>query len=156
MLFVTLNSQQVASYSYACTKLHTIEKKMMAAREKLEQIAALSDDKFFSKCLYMFSSEALQLEHEIHAQIESFNCSELLHTKRRNRNAAKKSIPFSVNNIQHLYSYVDENYIQPYKLLLKDKQLNNSLKNLIDTHLKILSANLTQLKLFVEVSMSAN
>lgn len=156
MLFITLDSQQVAAYSYACSKLHAIERKMMAARKNLEETASLSDNKFFSKCIHMFSSEALQLEHEIHAQIESFNCSELLSPNNSTKRENKKNSLSPVANMHSLYSYIDDNYIQPYKQLLKDKRLNQSLKNLINTHFKILSANLTQLKLFIEVGISVN
>ena len=77
MLFVKLSPRQIASYSYACVKLQKILNKMRRARKMLEDIAQSSFDKSFAKCVYLFTSESLQFENEIHSQINSFNCTQL-------------------------------------------------------------------------------
>ena len=49
---------------------------MSKARKNLEDVAQSSFDKSFAKCVYLFASESLQFENEIHAQIDSFNCEQ--------------------------------------------------------------------------------
>ena len=77
MLFVKLSSRQLAAYSYTCSKLQTTLNKMSNARKSLEQLAVASFDKTFTKCVHLLTSESLQFEHEIHAQIDSLSCTQL-------------------------------------------------------------------------------
>jgi hypothetical protein len=154
MLFVNLSRRQVASYSYACIKLQKILHKMSRARKMLEDVAQSSFDKSFAKCVYLFTSESLQFENEIHAQINSFNCTQLnLKTEEKQE---KFDAPLPTKSMELICNYLEENYIKSYKQLLRDKHLSSSLKSLINNQLQVFLASLTQLRLFNEVEASVN
>ncbi len=154
MLFVNLTPGQVNAYSYACEKLQHTLNKMSAARITLQQAAATSFDAAFAKCVYLFMLESQQFENEINSQIYSFNC--LPATLNEVHIQPKRKRSFSAKNMETLCRYVEENYIKSYKRLLKDKNLNSSLKNLISNHLQVLLSSLTQLRLFKDVKPSFN
>ena len=154
MLFVKLSPRQIASYSYACVKLQKILNKMRRARKMLEDIAQSSFDKSFAKCVYLFTSESLQFENEIHSQINSFNCPQL--NSKAEEQQEKPDAPLSTKSMELVCSYLEENYIKSYKQLLKDKHLSSSLKSLMNNQLQAFLASLTQLRLFNEVEASVN
>ena len=153
MLFVKLSRQQEAAYTYACAKLQTILNKMSMARKTLEEIAETSFNKSFAKCVYLFTSESLQFENEIHAQIGSFNCKELNGVEETDE---KPAMFFPTKDMELICTYLEESYIKSYRQLLKDKYLNNSLKNLINNQLQAILSSLAQLRLFNEVETSVN
>jgi hypothetical protein len=154
MLFVKLSRRQVAAYSYACEKLQKIVNKMERARKRLEEIAASSYNKSFAKCVYLFASESLQFENEIHAQIGSFNCQELPHDTDDSKEAT--DAPFSPAGMGFICNYLEENYINSYRQLLRDKHLSSSLKSLINNQLQAFLSSLAQLRLFNEVEAAVN
>lgn len=156
MLFINLSPGQVASYSYACVTLQNTLNKMSRARKTLEEFAQQSFDKSIAKCVYLFTSESLQFENEIHAQIDSFNCLQLNENKEKIQNKPDADVSFSIQNMEGLCNYLEENYIKSYRLLLKDKYLNSSLKSLINNHLQVFLSSLTQLRLFEEVEPALN
>ena len=153
MLFVKLSRRQVASYAYACEKLQKTLTKMTKARKTLERVAASSHDKSFAKCMYLLASESRQFENELFGQMSSFNCQEL------NRNSQEKEsidVPVSATGMDSVCGYLEENYIQSYRQLLKDKYLSTSLKRLINNQLQVFLSSLAQLRLFNEVEASVN
>jgi hypothetical protein len=154
MLFVNLSPRQVASYSYACVKLRAILNKMSKARKKLEDVAQSSFDKSFAKCVYLFTSESLQFENEINAQINSFNCPQLHNTTEKVTDNSDAS--FSSKSMELVCNYLEENYIKSYRQLLKDKYLSSSLKSLINNQLQVFLSSLAHLRLFNEVEASVN
>ena len=154
MLFIKLSRQQVAAYSYACTKLQTILNKMSMTRKTLEKIAAASFNKPFARCVYLFASESLQFENEIHAQIDSFNCKEL-NGDIKDTDEKTNSV-FLTKDMELICSYLEESYIKSYRQLLKDKYLSNSLKSLINNQLQAILSSLAQLRLFNEVKTLVN
>jgi len=154
MLFVNLSPRQVASYSYACVKLQGILNKMSKARKRLENIAESSFDKSFAKCVYLFTSESKQFENEINAQINSFNCTQLNINTEEVKD--KPDAPLPTKSMELICSYLEENYINSYTQLLKDKHLSGSLKSLINNQLQVFRSSLAQLRLFNEVEASIN
>ena len=154
MLFVKLSHRQVASYAYTCERLQKILAKITRARKTIEQIASSSLNKSFAKCVYLFASESRQFENEIYSQIYSFNCQRL------NRDVEEiKEIsyaPLVTPGMESICRYLEENYIQSYRQLLKDKNLSAPLKNLINNQLQSFLSSLAQLRLFNEVQASVN
>jgi hypothetical protein len=154
MLFVKLSRRQAAAYAYTCERLQKTLNKITSARKTLEDVAASSLDKSFAKCVYLFASESKQFENEIHAQLHSFNCRDV------NRNAEEiknnHDVPFSATGMGFICNYLEENYIQSYRQLLKDKYLSSSLKSLIKNQLQSFLSSLAQLRLFNEVKTSIN
>lgn len=120
----------------------------------LEDVAQSSFDKAFAKCVYLFTSESLQFENEIHSQINSFNCPQL--NSKAEEQQEKPDAPLSTKSMELICSYLEENYIKSYKQLLKDKHLSSSLKSLMNNQLQAFLASLTQLRLFNEVEASVN
>lgn len=161
MLFVTLSPGQVAAYSYACIKLQNTLNKMSKARKALEDLALSSFNKSFAKCVHLFTLESLQFENEIHAQIECFNCLQLSDNAEKNIDSNEDDIDkadvfFSIKSMELICNYLEENYIKSYRLLLKDKYLNSSLKSLINNQLQVLLSSVTQLRLLNEVEPAMN
>lgn len=154
MLFVKLSRRQAASYAYACGRLQKILTKMTRARKTLERVAASSDDKSFAKCVYLLASESRQFENELHAQVSSFNCREL--TENIHETKENTDVPFAATGMSSVCGYLEENYIQSYRQLLKDKYLSTSLKRLINSQLQAFLSTLAQLRLFNEVEASVN
>ncbi len=134
-------------------KIATYINRMSAARETLQQAADKSIDASFAKCVRLFTSESLQFENEIHSQISCFNCASIALA---NKPVKQKTRSFSTKNIEPLCKYLEDAYIKSYRQLLKDKNINSSLKNLISNQLQILLSSLTQLRLFKEVKPSYN
>ena len=87
MIFVTISPKQAEQYSYMCLRLKQLVNKMVTARKTLEGIADTSFDKSFAKCMYVLTSESLQCENEIRAQIDSLSCmsyeNERIETKKQ-------------------------------------------------------------------------
>ena len=149
MTFVTLSTKQAAQYSYMCECLIQVANKMNSARKTLETIANTSFDKSFAKCVYLFTSESLQCENEIRSQIDSLNLYNYENNHPKNDG---KLVPVkNIHSIESLCNYCEEAYFDPYKKLLKDKNIGTSLKSLIQNHLQLLLSSLTQLKLFYDV-----
>jgi len=151
MLFVTISSKEAEEYAYLCIRLKKIMEKIHNARKSLEAIADASFDKPFAKCVYMLTSESLQCENEIRAQINSLNCDNLEQTDYEKEISVK-----TVSNAEDVCDYFEEVYLKTYKKLLKDKHLIEPLKNLIENHLQSFMWMFTQVKLFNDVKTSAN
>ncbi len=152
MMFITISPKQAEQYSYTCIRLKQMINKMCAARKTLEGIANASFDKSFSKCVYLFTSESLQCENEIRAQIESLSC---FNYEDNNINSQKTSPANAINGIESICNYCEKAYLKPYKKLLSDKHIGNSLKSLMQNHLQLFMSSLTQLRLFNEVKTAA-
>src|SRR6187551_966497 len=131
MLFVKISPKQAEEYSYLCVRLKTIIQKMRTARKSLEAIADASFDKPFAKCVYMLTSESLQCENEIRSHLNSLNCDNL-----RQTDYGKEVSIKNIMNTEDVCDYFEEMYLKTYKKLLKDKHLNESLKNLIQHQLQ--------------------
>jgi len=151
MLFVTISSKEAEEYSYLCVRLKRMMEKMHNGRKSLEAIANASFDKTFAKCVYMLTSESLQCENEIRAQINSLNCDNLDETDYEKEVSIK-----TIKNSEDVCDYFEDVYLKTYKKLLKDKHLNESLKNLIENHLQSFMCMFTQVKLFNDVKTLAN
>ena len=127
---------------------------MRKARKVLEDIAASSYNKSLIKCIHLFISESVQFENEISAQMNSFNCMQFhKHIPQNIRKSNKTLMP---GNIEHVCSYLEENYIKSHRRLLKDKYLNSSLKSLINNQLQSFLSSITQMRLLNEVEPDIN
>lgn len=153
MIFVTITPQQAAQYSYMCTRLKTMINKMGTARKTLEGVANTSFDKPFAKCVYLLTSESLQCENEIRAQIDSLSCHAFENRKFENKGLKQNT---SINGLESLCNYCEKIYLGSYKKLLNDKQLSSSLKNLIQKQLQLFMSSLTQLRLLQDVETVLN
>lgn len=153
MIFITVSPKQAARYAYMCIQLKQMANKMHTARKTLEGIANTSFDKSFAKCVYLLTSESQQCENEILAQINSLNCDN--HENDR-LEKEQSSVINTIAGLESLCSYFEQVYLNSYKKLLKDKHLDNSIKNLIQNHLQVLMSSLAQLRLFYEVKPSVN
>jgi len=148
MIFVTVSPKQAAHYSYMCIRLKQIAGKMNAARKTLEGIANASFDKTFAKCVYLLTSESLQCENEIRAQLNTLNCNSY---EDLNIEAKKPAPANSITGLESLCSYFEEAYLNSYKKLLKDRHIGKSIKSLMQNHLQLFMSSLTQLRLFIDV-----
>ena len=151
MLFVSISPKQAEEYSYLCVRLKKIIQKMYTARKSLEALADASFDKPFAKCVYMLTSESLQCENEIRAHINSLNCDNLEQTDYKKEVSVK-----TVMNSAAVCDYFEKVYLKTYRKLLKDKHLNESLKNLIQHQLQSFMWMFTQVKLYYDVKASSN
>jgi hypothetical protein len=153
MIFVTISNKQKAQYAHTCSQLKQIVNKMRAARKTLEGIANTSFDKLFAKCVYLFTSESLQCENEIRAQIDSLSCFSYEDNAVETKTAYAEN---TINGLEDLCTYCESTYLNSYKKLLKDKELSTSLKSLMQNHLQLFMYSLTQLRLFNDVKTVAN
>lgn len=153
MVFITISPKQAAQYSYMCTRLKRMVNNMYTARKTLEALANTSFDKSFAKCVYMLTSESLQCENEIRAQIDSLNC----YNYEDDYFEDKKLVPFNnIHGMKDICEFFEKTYLIPYRKLLKDKHLGDSLKSLIQNHFKLFKSSLTQLRLFDDVKTVMN
>ncbi len=153
MTFASISSKQAAQYAYMCNKLQHVANKMSAARKTLGDVANRNSDKSLVKCVHLIMSESLQCENEIHAQLGTLNCSNYNNTG--NTKEKRYSIN-SVNGLESLCLFFEHVYLDSYKKLLKDKHLGDSLRSLMQHHLRMFMSSLMQLRLFNDVRKSAN
>lgn len=153
MLFVTISPQQAAQYSYMCTRLKNMIKKMVTARKTLEEIADTSIDKSFAKCVYILTSESLQCENEIRAQIDSLSCMDY---ENEYVEIEKQPVTTNMQGVESICKYLENIYLKSYEKLLKDKKLGSSVKSLIQNQMQLFMSSLTQLRLFNDVKTVAN
>lgn len=153
MIFVTISPKQAAQYSYICRRLKIVVEKMHSARKMLEAAANTSFDKSFAKCVYMLTSESLQCENEIRAQIDSLNCNYYEIEPAENKTLFPAG---NLNGVEAICKYFEEVYLKSYRTLLKDKHFGNSIKKLIQNHLQLFMQSLTQLRLFNDVKAVMN
>ncbi|MFT4153309.1 hypothetical protein [Parafilimonas sp.] len=154
MLFVTISPKEAKQYAYICTRLKSTVNKMSEARKTLEAVANTSFDKPFAKCMYMLTSESLQCENEMRAQIDSMICND--NEKQQDAGKEKRMPVTKFSSIEGVCRYFEDAYLKSYRKLLKDKKFNTSLRNLMQNHLRQFNASLMQMRLFNDVKTMAN
>jgi hypothetical protein len=152
MMFVTFSPKQEAKYGYMCVQLRKMADNMYGARKALERLANASFDKSFARCVYLLTSESLQCENEIHAQIDSLNCSNFsLPAMTVSKEGEKMCLSDNINGLEALCKYCEDTYLNWYKQLLHDKHLASSVKRLIQKQSELFMHSITQLRLFLDV-----
>jgi hypothetical protein len=153
MLFVTIPTKDLAKYSYMSSKLKEMVYNLRNARKNLESVANASFDKAFAKCIYLFTSESLQCEKVILSQIDSLDGVPHYDDKEQKDQTV---VAEKFTGMASLCNYCEEAYIEKYKQLISDNHLGNSLKSLMQNHLRLFLSSLTQLKLFEDVKTAVN
>lgn len=152
MLFVTIPDNDLARYSYMSSKLKEMLLNLRNARKNLESFANSSFDRVFAKCIYLFTSESLQCENEILSQIDTLHGSP--HYAGVPEQKHQPVVPEKISNMDSVCDYCEKAYIEKYRQMIKDNHLGNSLKSLMQSHLKIFLSSLTQLKQFKDAAIN--
>ena len=152
MLFVTIPDKDLASYSYMSSKLKEMLLNLRNARKNLESFANSSFDKVFAKCIYLVTSESLQCENEILSQIDCLDGSPHYDDIPGQRH--EPVVPEKISNMDSVCDFCEKAYIEKYVQMIKDNHLSNSLKSLMQSHLKIFLSSLTQLKQFKDAAIN--